>query len=239
MMTPESSVASGGHETELQVKIGAIASVAPARTSNALYLITGNSYRGELMKFNAQQGVLQTFLPGLSAEYLSFSKDGQWMTYADSGGGSLWRSRADGSEPLQLAKPPMHVEVSSWSPDGRRIAFMGNQPGKPFRIYLVDRDGGPIQEAAEGNDNQGGPSWSPDGNRLWQRLLRKNARLLGPTPGSGHPQDGDRAWIERSSHGALVTRWKVHRSTPVSDAGTNALRCQPATLENTRWFYRR
>jgi Tol biopolymer transport system component len=200
MMTPESSVASGGHETELQVKIGAIASVAPARTSNALYLITGNSYRGELMKFNAQQGSLQSFLPGLSAEYLSFSKDGQWMTYADSGGGSLWRSRADGSEPLQLTKPPMHVEVSSWSPDGRRIAFTGNQPGKPFRIYLVDRDGGPIQEAAEGNDNQGGPSWSPDGKAIvygnvfcektqdcWVRRLDLATRKTEIVPGSnGH-----------------------------------------------------
>jgi dipeptidyl aminopeptidase/acylaminoacyl peptidase len=197
MMTPESVVASGGHETEVPVKIGAISSVAAASTSNALYLITGNYYRGELMKFNAKQGSLQTFLPGLSAEYLTFSRDGQWMTYADSGGGSLWRSRADGSEPLQLTKPPMHVEVSSWSPDGQRIAFMGNQPGKPFRIYLVDRDGGPIQEAAEGNDNQGGPSWSADGKAIiyanvfcektqdcWVRRLDMATRKTEIVPGS-------------------------------------------------------
>jgi WD40 repeat protein len=166
MMMPETAVFQGGHETELPVKIGSIASVAPAKASNTVYLITGNSYRGELMKFDAKQGGLQTFLPGLAAEYLAYSNDGQWMTYADSGTGSLWRSRTDGSEAVQLTKPPMHVEVSSWSPDGKQIAFMGSQPGKPFRIYLVDRDGGPMREAAEGNDNQGGPSWSLDGKMI-------------------------------------------------------------------------
>jgi Tol biopolymer transport system component len=67
---------------------------------------------------------------------------------------------------LQLTKPPMEVEVSSWSPDGRRIAFMGREHNNPYRIRLVSRDGGPIEEAAEGSDSQGGPSWSPDGKEI-------------------------------------------------------------------------
>jgi Tol biopolymer transport system component len=60
----------------------------------------------------------------------------------------------------------MLVELSSWSPDGSRIAFTAREPSKPFRIYLVGRDGGPLEELAEGVDNQGAPSWSPDGKTI-------------------------------------------------------------------------
>jgi Tol biopolymer transport system component len=97
---------------------------------------------------------------------VSFSPDGQWITYTDMAGASFWRSRADGTEPLLLAKAPWEVELSSWSPDGKRVAFMGRTPGKPWRIYLVSRDGGSIEQASDGEDNQGAPSWSPDGNHL-------------------------------------------------------------------------
>src|SRR6478752_8890352 len=43
---------------------------------------------------------------------------------------------------------------------------MGRNPGEPYRIYLIGRDGGPAKQASEGNDNQGGPSWSPDGKAI-------------------------------------------------------------------------
>ncbi len=60
----------------------------------------------------------------------------------------------------------MEVEISSWSPDGSQIAFMGRLPGKPWRIYLVGRDGGSPREASTGDDNQGAPTWSPDGKTI-------------------------------------------------------------------------
>jgi Tol biopolymer transport system component len=40
---------------------------------------------------------------------------------------------------------------------------MACTPGKPWQIYLVSPDGGAVREASAGTDNQGGPSWSPDG----------------------------------------------------------------------------
>ena len=42
------------------------------------------------------------YLSGISAQGVSFSKDGAWMTYVTFPGGELWRSRTGGSEPLQL-----------------------------------------------------------------------------------------------------------------------------------------
>lgn len=158
--------AGASRSTELPVNIGTLFGIASGESSKALYLDIANAYRGELLKFNARQKTFQTFLPGVSASFVAFSPDGKWITYTNTQDSSLWRSRADGSDAFQLAKAPMQVQVSSWSPDGREIAFMGQAPGKPWRIFLIGHDGGPAREASEGNDNQGGPSFSPDGKAM-------------------------------------------------------------------------
>jgi Tol biopolymer transport system component len=87
------------------------------------------------------------------------------MTYLDSDQ-KLWRSRIDGTEALQLTKEMVYAQLSSWSPDGRKIAFMGANPGKPWRIFIVDRNGGEPKEASRGEDAQGAPTWSPDGSKI-------------------------------------------------------------------------
>jgi Tol biopolymer transport system component len=149
---------------ELPINIGTLGMAIPGRSADSLFLLISNTYRGELLKFNGKrEGGLQTYLPGVSAAFVAFSPDGKWITYVNTQDNTLWRSRVDGSEALQLIKPPMEVEVSSWSPDGQNIAFMACMPGKPWRIYLVGRDGGGMREVSEGTDSQGGPSWSPDG----------------------------------------------------------------------------
>lgn len=151
---------------ELPINIGNLETAIPGRSYDSLFLLIGNAYRGELIKFNQKSQGLQSYLPGVSGAFVAFSPDGKWITYVNTLDNSLWRSRADGSEAIQLTKPPMEVEVSSWSPDGQEIAFMACTPGSHWRIYLIKRDGGVMREAAEGTDNQGGSSWSPDGRFL-------------------------------------------------------------------------
>lgn len=151
------------HAYELPINIGTLWMAVPGVSADSLFLMISDAYRGELLKFDPGQKTLQTYLPGISAAFVAFSPDGNWITYANTQDNTLWRSRVDGTQALQLTKPPMEVEVSAWSPDGRHIAVMACFAGKPWRIYLIDRDGGPMQQAAEGIDSQGGPSWSPDG----------------------------------------------------------------------------
>lgn len=43
---------------------------------------------------------------------------------------------------------------------------MGKRAGAPWRIFTVPFEGGIPQEASNGKDNQGAPTWSPDGRRL-------------------------------------------------------------------------
>jgi dipeptidyl aminopeptidase/acylaminoacyl peptidase len=196
-MIPKGRTLTDANVVELPVRIGTVKGLAPDRNRNLLYLVIENGFRGDLLQFDAKHLAPTTFLPGLSAGYVAFSGDGQWITYARTQDASLWRSRADGTEPLRLTEPPMHVEVSSWSPDGRRIAFMGMAPGKPSRIFLVGRDGGPVEELTVGNDNQGGPSWSPDGKTIvygnvfgeeskdgWIRRVDLATRKVETVPGS-------------------------------------------------------
>jgi len=193
------------HETELPVNIGTIETIAPGKSDNSLYLLIGNIGRGELLKCDAKQQAPQAILPGLSGRYLSFSRDGKWIAYASTLDQSLWRSRIDGSDAIQLVKPPMSVEFSAWSPDGRQIAFMGKTPERPWRIFLMSPDGGDPQEAIAGNDNQGAPTWSPDGSALvygnvdchatqacWIQRLDLSARKVERLP---------------RSHGLRTARW--------------------------------
>lgn len=151
---------------EVRVKIGKMHEFATSGSDQHIYFVITNAFRGELLKFDPKQQTFQTFLPGVSAHFVSFSRDGQWITYTDSTDESLWRSRANGSEAVRLTPPGMEVELSAWSPDGKQVAFMAREAGKPWRVFLVSRDGGVVREAAAGEDNQGAPTWSPDGKSL-------------------------------------------------------------------------
>jgi hypothetical protein len=152
-------------QAELPVKVGKVHEISLGKTDTRIYMLVSNAQRGELLKFDLKQNVFQTFLPGLSAMYLSYSRDGKWISYMALDN-TLWRSRSDGSDRVQLVAAPMQAQLSSWSPDGSEIAFMGKQSGKPWRIFMIGRDGGLPEEAATGDDDQGAPTWSPDGKRL-------------------------------------------------------------------------
>ena len=47
---------------------------------------------------------------------------------------NLWRSRLDGSQLMQLTYPPLLAYQPWWSPDGKRIAFMGISTDRHWHI---------------------------------------------------------------------------------------------------------
>jgi len=79
---------------------------------------------------------------------------------------TLWRTKADGSEPLQLTASPLEMTQPQWSPDGTQIAFEAHTPGKLLRVYVVNAAGGPVQEVLREEGTQGVPAWSPDGTQI-------------------------------------------------------------------------
>jgi eukaryotic-like serine/threonine-protein kinase len=159
-----------GHKTldAVQLTAGPLAlfSPLPSRDGKKLFVV-GSRPRGELVRYEASSDKLVPFLSGISAEQVNFSKDGQWIAYVTFPEGTLWRSKIDGSQRLQLSYPPLYVSMPRWSPDGKQIAFFSVTSGQPSRIYVVSAEGGSPQELLP-NDTQpqADPSYSPDGNSL-------------------------------------------------------------------------
>ena len=140
-------------------------SAIPSRDDKQLFAV-GVQQRAELVRYDKKSGQFLTFLSGLSAAHVEFSRDGQWITYVSYPENNLWRCRADGSDALQLTNSPLLVVQPHWSPDGKQIAFTGIEPDKPWRLYLVPAEGGSVEPLLVEDRSQLDPTWSPDGKSI-------------------------------------------------------------------------
>jgi len=126
----------------------------------------GSLSRAELSVYDSRLHEFVPYLGGISAESVSFSKDGQWVAYVRLPEGTLWRMKTDGSDQLQLTFPPMKVCAPRWSPDGKRLAFYDVPANGHSRIYTILREGGAPEALTSGEPDAYDPTWSPDGNAL-------------------------------------------------------------------------
>jgi eukaryotic-like serine/threonine-protein kinase len=137
----------------------------PSRDGKKLF-VQGWQPRGELLRYDAKSKQLTSFLSGISAMGLDFSRDGEWVAYNDVSDGTMWRSKVDGTQKLQLVFPPMQAYLPRWSPSGKQIAFFGHPPGEPWQIYVVPAEGGTPELIFRSTINSADPNWSPDGKSL-------------------------------------------------------------------------
>ncbi len=140
-------------------------SLAASPDGKKLFM-AGRQGRGELVRYDVRAQQFVSFLSGISAGELDFSRDGKWVAYVSYPDYTLWRSRVDGSDSLQLTLPPMSADLPRWSPDGSQIAFADSELGRPLKIFLVSNQGGTPQELLPETRNQIDPAWSPDGKHL-------------------------------------------------------------------------
>jgi Tol biopolymer transport system component len=141
--------------------------------------VQGTQPHGELVRYDASSKQFVPFLGGISASDVAFSRDGKWAAYVAVPGNTLWRSRIDGSERLQLTSPPAAASLPAWSPDGTQIAYISAQPGKPWKIFLVSAQGGSPEELLPENVGEIDATWSPDGNQLaFGRIATMNPGTL-------------------------------------------------------------
>ena len=127
---------------------------------------TGTTRRAEVVRYDQHNGEFIPYLAGISAETLAFSRDGDWVAYTSYPDGNLWRSKADGSQRLQLTFPPLRPFLPRWSPDGKQIAFSAKLPYTPWNIYLVSSEGGTARRMLPSGNTQIDANWSSDGNSL-------------------------------------------------------------------------
>ena len=115
------------------------------------------------------------FIPvvaGVSATDLAFSADGKWITYVAIPEGTLWRSRANGTDRLQLTSAAEQAALPVWSPDGKQIAYVSMKAGESWKLYLVPAAGGTPQEVLAENGSQIDANWSADGIAAHVRRLQ-------------------------------------------------------------------
>ena len=117
--------------------------------------------RRELVRYDSAKKLFVPYLGGIPARHLSFSRDGLFVAYKNQHDGTLWPSRADATQALQLTFPPLDTYHPTWSPDGTRIVFEGSG-----RLYTVPFNGGKAQPLLPEGTHDGQPSWSPDGKSL-------------------------------------------------------------------------
>ncbi len=106
----------------------------------------GVQSHAELVRYDAKSGQFIPYLGGISATNVSFSPDGQWLTYVSYPEAEVWRSRIDGSEKLQLTRSPLQAWSPSFSSDGTQIAFVGLEPRKTQGLYVVSANGSTPQK---------------------------------------------------------------------------------------------
>jgi TolB protein len=115
--------------------------------------------------------------------YPAWSPDGSRIAFhtdigVDSGG--IHVVNADGSGLTRLLRhayaafPPMKqhcVCQVTWSPDGRRLAFIRGNYEEGSWIHVMNADGSspgmlPLASPGDGVPTQADPAWSPDGSRI-------------------------------------------------------------------------
>jgi WD40 repeat protein len=145
----------------VQLTNGPLSYIKPvvARDGNHVFAV-GIQERGELVRYDTKLKQFLPFLPGVAAFNPTFSADGQWVAYTVFPEHSLWRSRSDGSDPMELTFPPGEIFYPAISPDGKQVAYTTSARA----TCVIDMDGGPPR-ALVGSDSLGA-NWSPDGTRL-------------------------------------------------------------------------
>ena len=112
----------------------------------------------------------------------AWAPDGRHILFTQTSGfdesgapiGDIWIMEPDGSHARSLAVGPTNdtepAYAPSWSPDGRRIAFVGvpaHEVGGNEDLFTVRTDGTGVRRlTSTPHWAEVGPDWSPDGRRI-------------------------------------------------------------------------
>ena len=101
----------------------------------------------------------------------------------------------DGATRVLFETPGVRARTPSWSPDGKRIAYLSDASGE-YEIWLRNADGtgAPTRLTSDGAPWKFGPEWSPDGKKLAYGDRKQRLRVVDVE--SGGVTDVDRGTRE-------------------------------------------
>ncbi len=134
-----------------------------------LAFVHGN---GDLVLLDPESRERRTLLQGWDEPSFDFSPDGKWIVYSVQDAdfnADVWIQKLDGDEaPFNLSQHPDHDMDPVWSPDGKRIAFLGRRWEEETDIYWVNLRLADEQEAKR--------------DRALEKALAKMKKRGTPTP---------------------------------------------------------
>jgi DNA-binding winged helix-turn-helix (wHTH) protein/Tol biopolymer transport system component len=142
----------------------------PSADGKKLFVI-GQALRVEPVRYDSKTRRFESYLNGLSTNVFEFSADRKWIAYVSYPDMSLWRSRVDGTDKMQLTFAPVRAYGPQWSPDGSQIVFMDVRFGRPWTVSLISSSGSPPQSYPGGD-----PNWLPDGRSFIYVLAKPDDR---------------------------------------------------------------
>lgn len=146
--------------TPLPLTNGPISYELPLTSADGKHIYAiGLKQRGEIVRYDRISQQFVPYLGGISAKDVTVSRDGEWVTYMSYPDHSLWRSRADGTERMQLTYRPTRVDFPRISPDGTRVAYSSMSATCFLCPYVLSLEGGTPRKIT---DNASVPTWSPD-----------------------------------------------------------------------------
>lgn len=195
--------------------------------------------RGEVARYDQR---VESFVPvrgfeAISADQLSFSKDGQRVAYVTFPDGSLWQSNRDGTQARQLTFPPLRAAEPVWSPDGQRLAFVGHKSGGTVGVYIVSAEGGPATPI--GDKSSAFPGWTADsGNIVFVQEDKQRLQSYDIHSGKSRTLPGTEGLIapRLSPDGAKIAA-RTREGLVVLDLESSSRRIVTDDWIKLQWFY--
>jgi Tol biopolymer transport system component len=140
---------------------GAIAFVSDRLGANNLYLVEPDG--------SAVQELTHSFAPVADLQVSSDRRRVVFTRIEQFESTEVWVSTIGGLDPRRLVVGRELTSNSepTWSPDGRRVAFIrfDHRDEQPASAFVIDVEGGRAQQISRGRELSE-PSWSPDGERI-------------------------------------------------------------------------
>jgi DNA-binding winged helix-turn-helix (wHTH) protein/Tol biopolymer transport system component len=153
----------------IQLTKGPIAFDHPTATPGGSRLFAiGSHNEYQLLRIEPKTLTKTAMLAESGATDMDFSLDGQWVVYAARENGTLWKSRIDGSNRMQLMAGATGAFAPHWSPDQKQILFTGFLLDKQPRLYVVSAQGGSPKTVLPMDNRWASVSgdWRTDGRQI-------------------------------------------------------------------------